>query len=359
MGPKYSLNIPSSLKVQGQNMRYNYDNIMTGLTSPQSMISGLGSNMSGNSSSNNSGPLNHFVTPSASLPITKPPNEMMSTSSTKSVSSNEDGDSIKSDSTTPKRKYQRHAKPDRNAPIRPPSAYIMFSNDSRMKLKDQKLSFAELAKIVGDQWKNMSSSEKQGYERRATMAKDEYSAALENYRQTDEHKRYQEYLKDFKKRQEDSNRMVERARKRAKQKSPGSGSLADASSSGNSTGNGSSGSSGSSGDTYLDKDVLPDSQKEKTFMNQPSNDYRDVEVFRHEQLQQQEEENREHRAKSCSPPQQQSNYRSNQMMRGMIPVELTPKTSILAGQKHPLDDSDSNNTCYKRRSARFNKFDSK
>lgn len=194
---------------------------MSGLTSPQSMNSGLGSNMSGHSSSNNSGPLNHFVAPPTSLPISKSPNEMMSTTSMKSVSSNEDEDSIKSDSTTPKRKYQRHAKPDRNAPIRPPSAYIMFSNDSRMKLKDQKLSFAELAKTVGDQWKNMSPGEKQGYERKAMMAKDEYSAALENYRQTDEHKRYQEYLKDFKKRQEDSNRMVERARKRAKQKSPG------------------------------------------------------------------------------------------------------------------------------------------
>ncbi|PHZ10653.1 HMG-box, partial [Rhizopus microsporus ATCC 52813] len=123
-----------------------------------------------------------------------------------SISSNEDNESVQSDSTAPKRKYRRHAKPDRNAPIKPPSAYIMFSNDSRAKLKDQNLSFAELAKVVGEQWKNLSYYEKQAYERKAMRAKDEYLAALERYRETDEYKRYQQYLKEFKAKQESANR---------------------------------------------------------------------------------------------------------------------------------------------------------
>lgn len=97
----------------------------------------------------------------------------------------------------------------------------MFSNDSREKLKDQNLSFAELAKIVGEQWKNLSYYEKQAYERKAMRAKDEYLAALERYRETDEYKRYQQYLKEFKAKQESANRLIDKARKRAKQKSPG------------------------------------------------------------------------------------------------------------------------------------------
>src|SRR5882757_7763872 len=40
-----------------------------------------------------------------------------------------------------KRKYRRHPKPDENAPERPPSAYVIFSNKVREEVKDQNLSF--------------------------------------------------------------------------------------------------------------------------------------------------------------------------------------------------------------------------
>lgn len=144
------------------------------------------------------------------------------TNASSGVSSNDDNDSIDTNESTPtKRKYRRHAKPDRNAPVKPPSAYIMFSNDARAELKDQNLSFAELAKIVGDQWKNLSHVEKQAYERMAMRAKDEYLAALEQYRQTSQYCHYQEYLNDFKAKQDAANRMIGRSRKREKTKSPG------------------------------------------------------------------------------------------------------------------------------------------
>lgn len=267
---EYSLDIPSSLKVEhsrGPAANYassGYETLITGMTSPRSMNSGMGgSNTSGNSSSNNSGPnlTSRFIPPNmAALSDNHNNNNnnnnngssnndnsnakdsidtihggrssSRSSSTNKiipsqpiirgtSISSNEDSESVQSDSTAPKRKYRRHAKPDRNAPIKPPSAYIMFSNDSRAKLKDQNLSFAELAKVVGEQWKNLSYYEKQAYERKAMRAKDEYLAALERYRETDEYKRYQQYLKEFKAKQESANRLIDRARKRAKQKSPG------------------------------------------------------------------------------------------------------------------------------------------
>ncbi|KAI8088315.1 high mobility group box domain-containing protein, partial [Thamnidium elegans] len=144
----------------------------------------------------------------------------VSDNNTSGISSNEDNDSIDTNESAPiKRKYRRHAKPDRNAPIKPPSAYIMFSNDSRTELKDQNLSFAELAKIVGEQWKNLSHVEKQAYERMAMRAKDEYLADLEQYRQTSQYVHYQDYLNDFKSKQDAANRLIGRSRKRDKTKS--------------------------------------------------------------------------------------------------------------------------------------------
>lgn len=390
MGPKYSLDIPPSLKMeQGRGPNYvssGYETLITGLTSPRSMNSGLGgSNTSGNSSSNNSGPLLNnarFVTPLPSNNNTNtnsknngstssssgngsaqeaPLNDtnenasnVVDTMRSISISSNDDNESVQSDSTAPKRKYRRHAKPDRNAPIKPPSAYVMFSNDARAKLKNQNLSFAELAKVVGDQWKNLSYYEKQAYERKATRAKDEYLAALEHYRQTNEYKKYQEYLKDFKAKQEDNNRLIEKARKRAKQKSPGSGSFADASSNGNSTGNGSSGSSGDN-IVYSDKDISEKPSEKSSYPFPSTNDYQDVEHYRHEQQQKQQEP--------------QWDHRSDQMMRGMIPVEFIDAPSsqqsknnviqnVLAGNKHPLDVDSFSEKSHKRRSPRFRKSSS-
>jgi hypothetical protein len=218
-----------------------YESLATGLTSPRSMNSGVGS---GNNSS--SGPMTSLRTrpnlsrqdinsgtdSSSSQPtnlniISNNPiviqNNGNNSARSNSISSNDDDDSIDTNETTPttKRKYRRHAKPDRHAPIKPPSAYIMFSNDSRAKLKDRNLSFSELAKIVGDQWKNLNNVDRQRYERMAMRAKDEYLAALERYRQTPQYHHYQEYLNDFKAKQNAANRLISRARKRAKQASPG------------------------------------------------------------------------------------------------------------------------------------------
>ncbi|KAL9547864.1 hypothetical protein MBANPS3_005960 [Mucor bainieri] len=130
-----------------------------------------------------------------------------------------------------KRKYRRHPKPDKHAPIKPPSAYIMFSNDARAQLKGHNMTFVEIAKIVGDQWKNLGINQKQQYERTAMRAKDEYIDALNEYRKTNEYKEYQKYLTNFKAEQDATNRKIARLRKRAKRSSPGS--LADSSSNGN------------------------------------------------------------------------------------------------------------------------------
>ncbi|KAI9254422.1 hypothetical protein EDC94DRAFT_618785 [Helicostylum pulchrum] len=142
-----------------------------------------------------------------------------------SFSSNDDEEENDADSNMDlpiKRKYRRHPKPDKNAPIKPPSAYIMFSNDARAQLKDHNMTFVEIAKLVGDQWKNLGVNLKHQYERTAMRAKDEYIDALNAYRQTNEYKNYQTYLNNFKSEQDATNRRIARLRKKAKRDSPGS-----------------------------------------------------------------------------------------------------------------------------------------
>jgi hypothetical protein len=100
-----------------------------------------------------------------------------------------------------KRKYRRHPKPDENAPERPPSAYVIFSNKMREELKGRNLSFTEIAKLVGENWQNLSPAEKEPYEQQAFSAKERYNHELAEYKKTNEYKEYSQYLADFKARQ--------------------------------------------------------------------------------------------------------------------------------------------------------------
>lgn len=97
-----------------------------------------------------------------------------------------------------KRKYKRHPKPDEFAPDRPPSAYVIFSNQMRDRLKGQDLSFTDIAKIVGERWQDLSTVQKEPCERRAQNLKEKYYADLAEYKKTPQYTQYQEYLVAFK-----------------------------------------------------------------------------------------------------------------------------------------------------------------
>ncbi|KUJ22357.1 uncharacterized protein LY89DRAFT_294738 [Mollisia scopiformis] len=97
-----------------------------------------------------------------------------------------------------KRKYRRHPKPDENAPERPPSAYVIFSNKMREELKGRNLSFTEIAKLVGENWQNLSPAEKEPYEQQAFSAKEKYNNELTEYKKTENYKEYSQYLAEFK-----------------------------------------------------------------------------------------------------------------------------------------------------------------
>jgi len=99
---------------------------------------------------------------------------------------------------TGKRRYRRHPKPDPNAPERPPSAYVLFSNQVREDLKAENLSFTEMAKVVGEKWQQLNTDGREPYETEASDMKDAYNAKLIDYKKTPEYKEYAEYLTNFK-----------------------------------------------------------------------------------------------------------------------------------------------------------------
>jgi hypothetical protein len=88
-------------------------------------------------------------------------------------------------SSSGKRQYRRHPKADLNAPIKPASGYVMFANALRDNIKDKKLSFADIAKIVGERWKQITADEKFYWEDTAAKAKQEYQKQVIEYKKTD------------------------------------------------------------------------------------------------------------------------------------------------------------------------------
>ncbi|OTA94427.1 hypothetical protein M434DRAFT_10689 [Hypoxylon sp. CO27-5] len=168
-------------------------------------------------------------------------------------------ESIKTDkpdgAAVAKRKYRRHPKPDENAPERPPSAYVLFSNKMREDLKGQNLTFTEIAKLVGENWQNLSREEKEPFERQAHEAKERYSRELADYKKTAEYRKYCDYLHEFRKRQ--AAQLQEKdVSKRLKTESD--------SMRGSSTSGGSTGASGTTSGTVSGSDSQPGSEPPPT-----------------------------------------------------------------------------------------------
>nr|OQO23506.1 hypothetical protein B0A51_12422 [Rachicladosporium sp. CCFEE 5018] len=97
-----------------------------------------------------------------------------------------------------KRRYKRHPKADEYAPDRPPSAYVLFSNQTRADLKGSDPSFTEIAQTVGERWRVLAQDEKATFECRSQAAKDTSYSQLLEYKKTSKFAEYQIYLADFK-----------------------------------------------------------------------------------------------------------------------------------------------------------------
>ena len=105
---------------------------------------------------------------------------------------------VQQDGAPTKRGYRHHPKPDPKAPERPYSAYMLFSNYTREQLKEQNLSFAELSKLVGERWQQLTRDEKEEWKAKGVVPWERYKAELAEYQKTDDFQDYQHYLTEFK-----------------------------------------------------------------------------------------------------------------------------------------------------------------
>jgi hypothetical protein len=71
----------------------------------------------------------------------------------------------------------------------------------RVDLKGRHLSFTEIAKLVGENWQSLPPNEKEPYETQAFNMKEKYNAELAEYKKTEDHRKYMEYLNEFKEKQ--------------------------------------------------------------------------------------------------------------------------------------------------------------
>lgn len=97
-----------------------------------------------------------------------------------------------------KRKYKRRPKADMNAPKKPLSAYVMYANHIRESLRQQSLSFADGAKVTGEQWQVLDPLDKEWWKSQAAAAKENYDANMSVYRRTSEYRGHKAYVDIFK-----------------------------------------------------------------------------------------------------------------------------------------------------------------
>lgn len=75
---------------------------------------------------------------------------------------------------------------DPNAPKKGMSAFMLFSNDQRNKIKtdNPELSFGEIGRKVGEAWKALSDKQKQVYVKKSEEDKKRYESEMETYTAT-------------------------------------------------------------------------------------------------------------------------------------------------------------------------------
>lgn len=77
---------------------------------------------------------------------------------------------------------KKKQKKDPNAPKRCQSAYFMWLNENRSKIKKDGDSVADTAKRAGEMWKSLSEEEKKPYEKKATDDKIRYESEMKEYK---------------------------------------------------------------------------------------------------------------------------------------------------------------------------------
>ncbi|KAJ3202730.1 Non-histone chromosomal protein 6 [Entophlyctis luteolus] len=76
------------------------------------------------------------------------------------------------------------AKKDKNAPKKALSAYLIFANENRARVRaaNPDASFGQVGKLLGHEWKEISEAEKQKYVALQEKEKAKYTKAMADYK---------------------------------------------------------------------------------------------------------------------------------------------------------------------------------
>jgi hypothetical protein len=97
------------------------------------------------------------------------------------------------------RPYRRHPRPDPSAPHKPKSGYVLFGEHVRQDPTLSHASFTEIAKETGKRWSALSDEERANiWETPAADRLEKYKEELERYKLTEDYKKYQTYVEEFK-----------------------------------------------------------------------------------------------------------------------------------------------------------------
>jgi len=80
---------------------------------------------------------------------------------------------------------KKRTKKDPNAPKKALSAFMIFSQENRSKIKEANpdASFGQLGKLIGQAWKALDESEKEPYTAKAEQEKERYELAMAAYKE--------------------------------------------------------------------------------------------------------------------------------------------------------------------------------
>ncbi|XP_038882160.1 high mobility group B protein 6-like [Benincasa hispida] len=87
---------------------------------------------------------------------------------------------------TEKENKKKKKQKDPLKPKQPMSAFFLFSNERRASLLDENKNVLEVAKIAGEEWKNMTEEQRGPYEEMAKKNKEKYMQEMEIYKQKKE-----------------------------------------------------------------------------------------------------------------------------------------------------------------------------
>jgi hypothetical protein len=96
-----------------------------------------------------------------------------------------------------KRKYTRRPIPDTNAPKKPKTGYVSFSNHLRSLPEVAVMPFDALTRHVGHSWQSLGSDGRKVWEDRAENEMSSYLDCLETYKRSKNYTDYQAYLANF------------------------------------------------------------------------------------------------------------------------------------------------------------------